>query len=82
MDILGYLSKAPELAQFCTQNGWIDNQSLKAEVLEEHPDSLLLAVTFDEVIMEGSGCEATRQPCYGRVRLKLDKGDIRGIETL
>lgn len=81
-DIHTYLERAPELAQFCTQNGFIDNDTLAADVLERAAHHMTLAVTFEEVIMEGSGCEATRQPCYGRVRLRLDDaGHIAGLEV-
>ena len=81
-DIRTYLERAPELAQFCTQNGFIDNETLAADVLERAAHHVTLAVTFEEVIMEASGCEGTRQPCYGRVCLRLDDaGQIAGLEV-
>jgi hypothetical protein len=83
MDLLRHLSVAPELARLCTQNGWIDNDSLRVDVLERTPTHLTAAVTFEEVIMEGAGCIATRQPCYGRVRARLDeRGEVTALEVL
>jgi hypothetical protein len=83
VDILAYLSRAPGLAQLCTQNGFIDNDTLHAEIVDRSPREVTLAVTFEEVIMEGSGCAATRQPCYGRVRLDLGgDGEIARLEVL
>ncbi len=66
------LRRAPQLAVLCTQNGWIDNDTLVYEVLECRPGRLLLAVRFEEIVMEGSGCVADRKPCYGRVEVTLD----------
>jgi hypothetical protein len=44
---------------------------------------VLLAVTFEEVIMEGAGCIAGRVPCYGRVRVRLDaRGRIESIQVV
>ena len=73
----------PDLARLCSQNGWIDNDTLEVEVLEQGRDTLLAAVTFEEVIMEGAGCIAGRVPCYGRVRARLDpSGRIESIEVV
>jgi hypothetical protein len=83
MNLIKHLWIAPELAQLCTQNGWIDNDSMNVEVLEQTPDHVVAAVTFEEIVMEGAGCIATRQPCYGRVRAHLGKqGEITGLEVL
>jgi len=74
---------APELAQLCTQNGWIDNDTLQVDIIERTRTHLLAAVSFEEVVMEGAGCIAKRQPCYGRVRARLDEsGEIAGIEVV
>ena len=67
--LLQALIVAPELASLCTQNGWIDDDTLSYEIIEEKDECWLLVVQFDEIIMEGSGCVAGRIPCYGRVRL-------------
>ena len=75
------LETCNELSAFCTQNGWIISDSIAYEILERHPDSLLIYVTFLESIMEGSGCQCDQKPCYGRLRLNLDaQGDIVGLE--
>lgn len=67
-----WLRNCRDIASFCTQNGWIDNDTLTFEILERTTDRILLYVTFDEVIMEGSGCIAGRVPCYGRMELSMD----------
>jgi hypothetical protein len=67
--LLRVLKEAPELASLCTQNGWIDNDTLTYQIIEQEADRWLLAVQFEEIIMEGAGCIAGRIPCYGRVRI-------------
>jgi hypothetical protein len=75
------LETSKELSAFCTQNGWIINDSIDYEIIERHPDRLLIYVTFLESIMEGSGCQCDQKPCYGRLRLNLDvQGNIIGVE--
>ena len=77
-----YLKVCPELATLCSQNGWIDNSSLRSEILSENAYEVLLAVYFDEVVMEGSGCVAAIRPCYGRVRVQTDNsGKLLGIQV-
>lgn len=71
-EIAEYLKVCPELTTLCSQNGWIDNSSLRSEILSKSSHEILLAVYFDEVVMEGSGCVATIKPCYGRVRVQTD----------
>ena len=79
--IMKLLQSCKEMSAFCSQNGWIINDSIHYEILEQNPGSLLIYVTFLESIMEGSGCQADQKPCYGRLRLKLNgEGDIIGIE--
>ena len=78
-----YLASCREIATLCTQNGWVDNDTLAVEVLDAAADEVLAAVTFEEVIMEGAGCIAGRVPCYGRVRARLGPGgEVRGVEVL
>ena len=69
--LLDFFATTPRLAELCTQNGWPDPDSLKVSVIENQPDEALCSVSFDEVVMEGSGCEAGRVPCWGKIRLKL-----------
>lgn len=72
-DIREYLQGCRELNRLCGQDGWIDNDSLRFEVLDESPDArLLVAVSFEEIIMEGAGCVAGRLQRCGRMRLRLD----------
>ncbi|MGZ8142868.1 MAG: hypothetical protein ACXWTH_06150 [Methylosarcina sp.] len=79
--ILNLLQNCRELTAFCSQNGWIINDSIHYEILEAQPNSLLMYVTFLESVMEGSGCQADQKSCYGRLRLKLNnEGNITGVE--
>ncbi len=78
-----YLATCRELSWFCSQNGWIDNDTVRIDVLERDGASLVAAVNFDEVLMEGSGCIAGRVSCYGRIRVTLDEqGDVRRMDLL
>lgn len=75
--ILTFLENCKELTAFCSQNGWIINESIHYEILEQQPDCLLIYVTFLESIMEGSGCQCDQKSCYGRLQLELnDTGEI------
>lgn len=74
-DILDWLQHARELSALTTQNGWIDNNSLHFDVINEADAETLIAVYFDEVIMEGAGCMADKVACYGRVRVLPDAND-------
>ncbi|MDH3712392.1 MAG: hypothetical protein OET44_00930 [Gammaproteobacteria bacterium] len=75
--IAAYLAGCRELARFCTQNGWIDNQSIDFEIQKRAACELLVAIKFTEVIMKGAGCEARRMPCFARLRLHTDgRGEI------
>lgn len=67
-----YLENCRELAQLCSQNGWIDNTTLQADLVRESEHSMLASVTFEEVMMEGAGCVAGRKQCYGKLALQLD----------
>lgn len=78
-----YLERCREIAGFTSQNGWIDNDTLRFELLERGEDEALIYVEFDEVLMEGAGCVAGRVPCYGRLRLRLDRsGRVSGSRPL
>ncbi|MGR9115941.1 MAG: hypothetical protein ACU85E_09260 [Gammaproteobacteria bacterium] len=70
--IQSFLENCKELTAFCSQNGWIINESIHYEIIEQQPAGLLIYVTFLESIMEGSGCQCDRKSCYGRLQLKLD----------
>lgn len=78
-----YLGTCRELSRLCSQNGWIDDDTLNVDVLERGSGRLICAVSFEEIVMEGSGCVAGRIPCYGRVRFQLDAaGQVATMELL
>ena len=83
MQLDEYLARCRELNALCSQNGWIDNDTLAYEILERDGPDWTLKVTFEEVVMEGSGCVAARVPCYGRVRVRLDDaGEVRDLSVV
>lgn len=68
--------------RFCTQNGWIDDDSVRYEVSAaprsdanadagKDPHWVRINVYFTELVMEGSGCVADRVECFGQVDLRL-----------
>jgi len=68
-----YLRTCRELSRFCSQNGWIDNDTLQFEILRQEKLFVLVNVQFDELLMEGAGCLTGRVSCYGQIRLYLDE---------
>ena len=72
-DIRRYLLECRELSLFCSQNGWIDDDSIEFQLSAHTGDCASLAVGFVEVIMKGAGCEGRRLPCFGQLRLQLDR---------
>lgn len=81
--ISGYLSHCRELNRLCTQNGWIDSDSIRWEVVDGDLVGPVIAVQFTEIVMEGAGCVAARVPCYGRMRITLDRdGNVQRAEPL
>jgi hypothetical protein len=48
MNIKEYLESCRELSQLTTQNGWIDNETLKITVLTQAENTALVDVRFDE----------------------------------
>lgn len=70
--IMDYLQNVKELSIFCSQNGWIINESINYEVLQRDEKRVLIYTTFLESIMEGSGCQCDQKSCYGRLLLTLD----------
>lgn len=75
MNIDEYLKSSRELSQLCSQNGWIDNETLRYDLMEQDDSHTVVNVSFEEVVMEGSGCVAARVPCYGKLRLTIDNND-------
>lgn len=81
MNVQEYLRSCRELSRLCSQNGWIDNDTLAVEIIDARPHQVTAAVQFEEVIMEGAGCVAGRVPCFGQVRMHLDnRGHVVGME--
>ncbi|BCX80839.1 hypothetical protein MIT9_P0415 [Methylomarinovum caldicuralii] len=68
-----FLRTWPGLNLFCTQNGWIDNDTLCFEIEQVNGKEVIVTVSFEEILMEGSGCVAGREPCFGRLRLRLNQ---------
>lgn len=68
------------ITRFCTQNGWIDDDTLRYEVSRPGDEWTRISVYFTEVVMEGSGCVADRIECFGQVDLRLD-GSERVLEA-
>jgi hypothetical protein len=83
MNIQEYLETCRELSQLTTQNGWIDNETLKINILSQEKNATLVDVRFEEIVMEDAGCFAARVECYGQVRLQLDEnGQVMKMEIL
>ena len=83
MKLEQYLRECREINVFCSQNGWIDSDTLRVEVVKRDGLSLIAAVTFEEILMEGAGCVAGRVPCHGRVRVRLTRdGDVEHLDPL
>jgi len=75
--IAAYLARCRELAGYCSQNGWIDNESIDFDIQESAARRVVVAVKFTEVIMKGAGCEARRMPCFARLVLHFDaRGEV------
>ncbi len=83
MDLEEYLHQCRELNALCTQNGWIDNDTLRVDILEQNGPNILAAVSFEEILMEGAGCVAGRVSCYGRIRARLtENGQVERLDIL
>nr|VFK44290.1 MAG: hypothetical protein BECKTC1821D_GA0114238_102012 [Candidatus Kentron sp. TC] len=83
MSIHQYLSECRELSRFCSQNGWIDNETIEIDILQKEGESVIATVMFQEIIVEAAGCIGGRVPCQGRVRIFLDENEnATGMEIL
>ena len=83
MKIFEDLQSCRKLVRFCSQNGWIDNETLRYVILELEDGAVIATIEFEEIVMEGSGCIAAKVPCYGRMRIYLDDdGEVQGSELL
>jgi hypothetical protein len=83
MKISEYLHSCRKLVRFCSQNGLIDNKTLRHSILELEDGAVIVMIEFEEIVMEGSGCIAARVSCYGQMRIYLDnEGEVLGSELL
>lgn len=79
-EVKEFFAKNNCLAQLCTQNGWPDTDTLQVNITETTPSELSCTVSFEEILMEGSGCVAGRIDCWGDFRISLDRrGEISGV---
>jgi len=78
-----YLKSCRELSRFCSQNGWIDSESLHYALTWVNDNEILVDIGFDELLMEGSENLVGRVSCFGQMRLFLDKyGQVVSSEIL
>lgn len=70
--IRDYLERCPDLVKLCSQNGWVDNESLTFEVRSFNVDEAIVTVFFDEVIKQSAGSSVDRVACFGRLRVLRD----------
>ena len=75
--IRSFLQTSNQLQAFCSQNGWIINESIDYEILRHDRNRVMIYTTFLESIMEGSGCQCDQKSCYGLMQLILgEKGNV------
>lgn len=60
MSVEKYPRSCRELNDLCSQNGWIGNDTSAVHVEQCAARHIAAAVTFDEIIMEGTGAMAER----------------------
>lgn len=78
-----YLLTCRELNTFCTQNGWIDDETVTFDIVEQTQDYAIISVQFKEIIMEGAGCIASPVACFGQLQLFFDKtGQVTSAKQL
>ncbi len=81
--IRDYLTHCRELNRLCSQNGWIDNDTLQIEIESRDGAGTRVAVHFTEVIMEGGGCVADRRECFGKLIIAFDPdGAVRACTVV
>ncbi len=72
--VTDWLAHTSLVSRFCTQNGWVDSDSLRYEIQQQDDRRLRINVRFTEIVMEGSGCVADRVECFGQIELEVDAG--------
>lgn len=68
-----YLLSCRELFACCSQDGWIDDNSLVCEIIEQNDHEVIAFVQFNEIVPECAGSLGGRVPRQGRLRLTLDR---------
>ncbi|HSG10610.1 MAG TPA: hypothetical protein VLB10_02565 [Gammaproteobacteria bacterium] len=78
-----FLVSCRELSRFCSQNGLIDNQSLRYNIILETGNELFVEVEFDELLLECANRDGERIPCRGQLHLYLDNnGQVTRTEVV
>ncbi len=81
--IVEYFETSRELAMLCRQNGWPDADTLKVQVGPDEAGGRRCSVSFEEILMEGSGCVAGRLERWGQFIVRLDAdGNVRAAEIV
>ncbi|MHB1514905.1 MAG: hypothetical protein ACYCVY_04195 [Acidiferrobacteraceae bacterium] len=81
--IARFFETSPQLAALCQQNGWPDADTLRVEVGSPGADGTLCSVSFEEILMEGSGCVAGRLARWGQFLVQVDtEGNVREAKRL
>jgi hypothetical protein len=78
-----YLLSCRELFAFCSQDGWIDDNTLVYEIIEQNDHEVIAFVQFSEIVPQAAGSVAGRVQRQGRLRLRLDRyGRVEHAELL
>ncbi len=83
MKILEYLRSCRKIVRLCSQNGLIDTETLRYNILELEDGAVIAAIEFEEIVSEGTGCVAAKVSCSGCMRIYLDDdGEVQDSELL
>ncbi|MHB1943034.1 MAG: hypothetical protein ACYCP0_08260 [Acidiferrobacteraceae bacterium] len=78
-----FFETSPQLAALCQQNGWPDADTLQVEVGPPGAGGTLCSVSFEEIVMEGSGCVAGRLARWGQFLVQVDmEGNVHEARRL
>lgn len=76
-----YLKSCRELVELTQYNGWIDNDTLKVQLVSEEPGRVVAEVQFEEIFI--SACCEERAERWGRVALSLNgEGEVTAMSVL
>jgi hypothetical protein len=83
MNIRDALYRCRELTAFCSQDGWIDQDSIVFAVEGRTATEVIVSVSFEQVVTEAAGSTSTRVTCFGRLCLSVDEDDeVLGVRPL